>query len=373
MSPLRVVVAPDSFKGSASAVTVAAAVARGWLDARSDDVLVEAPLADGGEGTLDAFEAAVPGAERRTTMVPGPDDRLVEAPWLLLPDGTAVVELAAASGLTLLAEPRPYDAHTRGVGRVIVAALDAGATALVIGLGGSASTDGGAGLLSELGARLLDSVGDVVPDGAHGLAAAARIDLGALRPLPARGVTVLADVTNPLTGPHGAAAVFGPQKGASRDDVLALDDGLRRFSQLVDVDPDTAGAGAAGGAAFGLLVWGASLVPGARAVSDLVGLPRLVVGADVVITGEGRLDEQTADGKAVSWVTRVARDAGASVFVVAGSVETSDGDHDLAVSLSDLAGGAGESLLNPESWAERAGAVLARHDLTKERASRRRD
>jgi glycerate kinase len=373
MSPLRVIVAPDSFKGSATAASMAAAVARGWLSARSEDVVVEVPLADGGEGTLDAFEAAVPGAERRTTTVPGPDDRPVEAPWLLLPDGTAVVELAAASGLTLLSAPRPYDAHTRGVGRVIVAALDAGATGLVVGLGGSASTDGGAGLLSELGARLLDSVGEVVPDGAHGLGAAVRIDLSALRPLPPRGVTVLGDVTNPLLGPHGAAAVFGPQKGASRDDVLALDDGLRRFSQLVDVDPGTPGVGAAGGTAFGLLVWGASLVSGAEAVSELVGLPRLVAGADVVITGEGRLDEQTADGKAVSWVTRVARDAGAVVFVVAGSVETSDGDHAVVVPLSDLAGGAGESLRHPEIWAERAGALLAEHDLTTAMASRRRE
>jgi glycerate kinase len=155
--------------------------------------------------------------------------------------------------------------------------------------------------------------------------------------------------------------------------VLALDDGLRRFSQLVDVDPGTPGAGAAGGTAFGLLVWGASLVSGAEAVSELVGLPRLVAGADVVITGEGRLDEQTADGKAVSWVTRVARDAGAVVFVVAGSVETSDGDHDVVVPLSDLAGGAGESLRHPEYWAERAGALLAEHDLTTAIASRRRE
>ncbi|MBD8703093.1 glycerate kinase [Frigoribacterium sp. CFBP 13712] len=365
MPNLRVVVAPDSFKGSAGAAVIASAVARGWLRVRPDDVLIEAPLADGGEGTLDAFEAAVPGSVRRETDVPGPDDRIVRAPWLLLPDGTAVVELAAASGLVLLEAPRPYDAHTRGLGRVIVAALDAGATRVVIGLGGSASTDGGAGLLVELGARLLDSVGDAVPDGAHGLTAAVRIDLSGLRALPPRGVTVLADVRNPLVGPRGAAAVYGPQKGATGDDVLALDEGLRRFAQLVDVDPETPGAGAAGGTGFGLLVWGAALVPGAEVVADLVDLPSLMTRADVVVTGEGRLDEQTAEGKVVSVVASIAGRADVPVLVVAGSIADGVADQSAAIALSELAGGAEESIAHPELWAERAGAALAVHMITR--------
>ena len=366
MPRLRVIVAPDSFKGSASATVVAAAIARGWRETRPQDDVTEVPMADGGEGTLDAFEVGVVGAERRFVDVPGPDGRPVRAPWLMLPGGTAVVELAAASGLQLMSSPAPYEAHTRGVGRVVATALDAGATRIVIGLGGSASTDAGAGLLSELGARLLDSVGDVVVDGAHGVAAAARLDLTRMRPLPPRGVTVLSDVVNPLFGPRGAAFVFGPQKGASIDDVLALDSGLEHVADLVAVDPRTPGAGAAGGTGFALLAWGASLVSGAEAVAALVGLDDVVAGAVVVVTGEGRFDDQTADGKVVSFVAGLAARAGVPTMLVAGSVEAPTDGFAAVVSTTELAGGAEASRAGAASWAERAGAELARRQTLSE-------
>ena len=359
MPDLVVVVAPDSFKGSAGASDVAAAVAEGWRSTRPGDRVTELPLADGGEGTLDALEAALPDCVRHEVVVPGPDGRPVTASWLMLPGGTAVAELASSSGLGLMSRPAPYDAHTRGLGRVVVDALDAGATRLVVGLGGSASTDGGAGLLTELGARFLDSLGEPVVDGSHGLSATVRVDLAGLRPPPVGGVEIWSDVTAPLLGPEGAAAVFGPQKGATPDDVLALDSALERLAALVDADPTTPGAGAAGGTGFGMLVWGAAVVSGAEAVAEAVGLDRLVADADLVVTGEGRFDAQTAGGKLVSWVASSARAHDVPVALVAGQVTAStDGFVDV-VDTSVLAGGSAASMTDPRRWLEAAGASLA--------------
>ncbi|GAB2967845.1 glycerate kinase [Frigoribacterium salinisoli] len=361
MSSLRVVVAPDSFKGTASAADVAAAIADGWRSVRPADLVQEVPLADGGEGTVEAFRRALPDAVVHRTTVPGPDDRPVEAEWLALPDGTAVVELASASGLPLLAEPRPLDAHARGLGRVLAAALGAGATRLLVGLGGSASTDGGASVLRELGARLLDSLGEEVPDGGRGLSSAVRLDLTGLLPLPARGVVLLTDVAAPLLGPRGAAAVYGPQKGADPDDVLALESGLEHWAALVAADGSTPGAGAAGGVAFGLLAWGAQIVGGAPAVGEALGLDPAIAEADLVVTGEGRFDRQTADGKAVSHVVGLARAAGVPVALVAGRVDPSgDAAPFVAVrATGELAGDVAESLRRPTPWLRRAGVELA--------------
>ncbi|TWX37208.1 glycerate kinase [Frigoribacterium sp. ACAM 257] len=359
MPDLVVVIAPDSFKGSAGAAAVASAVAGGWRSARPDDRIVELPLADGGEGTLDALESALSACTRHEVEVPGPDGRPVTASWLVLPDGTAVAELASSSGLGLMSAPAPYDAHTRGLGRVLVAALDAGARRLVVGLGGSASTDGGAGLLTELGARFLDSLGEPVVDGSHGLSATARVDLSGLRPLPVGGVEIWSDVTAPLLGHDGTAAVFGPQKGATPDDVLALERALEGFAALVDVDPTTPGAGAAGGTGFGLLVWGASVVAGAEAVAEAAGLDRLVAAADLVVTGEGRFDAQTAGGKLVSWVASSAREHGVPVALVAGQVTTSTIGFVDVVDVSVLAGGAAASMADPQRWLGAAGSDLA--------------
>jgi glycerate kinase len=366
-----VVVAPDSFKGSATAAEVAEALGAGWRSVRPADTMVLAPTADGGEGTLDAFAVAVPGARRRPVRVLGPSGEAVEAAWLALPDGVAVVELAATSGLGLLRAPAPFDAHTVGFGQAIAAALDAGATSLLLAIGGSASTDGGAGALTALGARLLDADGRPVAPGNRGLADLARVDLSGLRSLPAGGARILSDVTSPLLGPDGAAAVFGPQKGATPEDVPALDAGLARLAAVLeaavgggapapsDVSVAEPGTGAAGGTGYGLRVWGATMAPGAAAVADALGLPERIAAADLVITGEGRYDSQSASGKAPEHVAALASRAGIPVLLAAGAITAEPHGFADAVALTDLAGGTDAALADPLRWARAAGAALA--------------
>jgi glycerate kinase len=363
----RVLVAPDSFKGTATAAAAAAAIARGWSAARPADAVDLAPMADGGEGTLDAFALAVPGGRRVPVTVTGPDDRPVRACWLLLPDGTGVVELAATSGLPLLASPRPLTAHTRGFGQAIAAALDHGVARLLLAIGGSASTDGGAGALSELGARFLDAAGRPVRDGGAGLADLAAVDLSGLRTPPDGGATVLSDVPNPLLGPDGAARVFGPQKGATPDDVAALEAGLARlasFGLLAGDDPARPGwlrpgSGAAGGVGYGLQVWGARITPGSRAVGEALGLPALLAGADLVVTGEGRFDGQSLAGKVPSYVLAAARAARVPVALVAGSIEAPTTAFVATRSLAGLAGSVAAAMADPPGWLEAAGRDLA--------------
>jgi len=360
----RVVIAPDSFKGTADATEVARALAAGWAAVRPGDDLVLMPMADGGEGTLDAFELAVVGARRMPVTVTGPDARPVPAYWLLLPDGTGVVELASTSGITLLDPLRPMDAHTAGFGEAIAAALAHGVPRLYLALGGSSSTDGGVGALRTLGAVCLDEAGRPVAEGGRGLAALASVDLGALRPLPPGGALILSDVTNPLLGTHGAAAVFGPQKGADPAQVSELEGGLARLAGLLAVDPATPGAGAAGGTAYGLLAWGATLAAGSAAVGEALGVPAAVRGASVVITGEGRFDAQSAAGKVPSYLAGLAADGGARVMLVAGGIDAgalaaAPGQFAGAVSLTDLAGGVDAAMADPLGWLEVAGSRLA--------------
>ncbi|MBT1669794.1 glycerate kinase [Curtobacterium flaccumfaciens pv. flaccumfaciens] len=346
---VRIIVAPDSFKGTATAASIAAAVRDGWLTERPDDDVVLVPMADGGEGTLDAFESAVPGAVRVPVTVTGPAGTPGDTHWLRLPDGRAVVELAATSGLPLLDAPMPDTATSRGFGEAIAAALDAGATGLVLGIGGSASTDGGRPVLEALG---LDSEG---------------AGTGGLRARPPLGVTVLTDVTSPLLGPTGAAAVFGPQKGITPDRVVSFDDRLATWAaRFPDVDPDTPGAGAAGGVGFGLLVWGATLAGGAAAVAEVLGLPALLDGADVVISGEGCFDGQSAVGKVPSVVRDLtaAHAPGARSMLVAGAIEAPLDDYAAAASLTVLAtqttGEPDDALADPLRFATIAGQRLAR-------------
>lgn len=365
-----VVVALDSFKGTIAAADAAAALRDGWRSVRPDDEVRLLPMADGGEGTLDAFAAAVPGARRMPVVVDGPDGARVEASWLLLPPtgrdphGTAVVELAGTSGIELLGTPprlRALDAHTRGFGQAIAAALAHGVSRLVLGIGSSASTDGGTGMLTALGAGFLDAAARPIPPGGRGLAAVSTADLSGLPRLPEGGVDVLTDVTNPLLGPRGAAAVFGPQKGASPDDVGALDAGLARLAGLVAVDPATPGAGAAGGTGFGLLAWGAKLVPGAAAVAELIGLPDAVAAASLVVTGEGSYDGQSAAGKVPDLVERISAAAGVPLALVAGRIAPDvplDG-FAASVSLTDLAGSSDAAMRDPRRWLVAAGAALA--------------
>ena len=360
--PHTVVIAPDSFKGSASAAAVSTAIADGWASVRDGDRIVRAPMADGGEGTLDAFELAVPGAIRHRLTVLGPAGTDVDASWLQLPHGTAVVELAETSGLAHMPALAPLDAHTFGFGQAIAAALDAGATGLLLAIGGSASTDGGVGALAALGARFTDASGRPIRLGNRGLGTLARADLSGLPALPPGGVRILSDVTNPLLGPAGAAAVFGPQKGASPEQVIGLESGLVRLARVLGRRADAVGAGAAGGTGYGLLAWGATLAPGAAAVGEALGLPDLVARADAVITGEGRFDAQSAAGKVPDYVAGLAVAAGVPVMLVAGAIEAPTGAFAQAVSLSDLAGGAEAAIADAVRWAREAGATLAGRD-----------
>lgn len=359
--PLRVLIAPDSFKGSVGATEAAAAIGAGWSSVRDLDQVTVMPMADGGEGTLAALEGAVPGASRRPVRVLGPGDDEIDTSWLQLPDGTAVVELASTSGLGLLAHGlRPHEAHTFGFGEAIAAALDAGASRLLLALGGSSSTDGGAGALMALGARLLDDEGRPIELGNRGLAHLAVVDLTALRPLPRGGVEVLVDVDNPLLGADGAAAVYGPQKGARPGDIATLDHNLQRLAESLPADAAAAGAGAAGGTAFGLLAWGARLSPGARAIGAVLGLDRAVAASSLVITGEGRYDAQSARGKVAAHVASLANSIGIPALLVAGSIEFEPEEFDESVSLSVLAGSGPRAMEQATRWLHDAGAVLAR-------------
>jgi glycerate kinase len=277
----RVVIAPDSFKGTATAREAALAIARGWTAVYPDDEMLLSPQADGGEGTIDALATADPETPIRSATVTGPDGRPVAARWMLRDTGEAVLELAESSGLPLMATLDPLGATTRGLGELIGRALDAGAGSITIGLGGSATTDGGTGALAALGMALYDATGHRLPDGGGALSRLERLDPAGLRPPPPGGVRLLTDVTAPLLGPTGAAAVFAPQKGATPTEVATLDAALERLCRLLGGDPTLPGSGAAGGAAYGFAAaWGGVLVPGAPAIAALSGLPELVAGAD---------------------------------------------------------------------------------------------
>ncbi len=324
----RVLVAADKFKGSLTAVEVAERVTAG-LRRVVPDLAVEAlPVADGGDGTVAAAVAA--GFERRQVRVAGPLGDEVTAAYALR-DGTAVVEMAEASGLQRLPEGvlAPLTASTYGSGELLRAALDAGARTIVFGVGGSATTDGGAGMLSALGARFLDGNGEPVAPGGGGLADVASADLTGLDPRLSDVELVLAsDVDNPLTGPKGAPAVYGPQKGASPQDVEALDAALAHFAKVLEGTETVGaraaeyaaspGAGAAGGIGFGAMLLGARFRPGIEVMLDVLGFAPALERADLVITGEGSLDEQTLHGKAPAGVAAAARAAGKDVVAVCG-------------------------------------------------------
>ncbi|NYI45352.1 glycerate kinase [Nocardioides aromaticivorans] len=319
----RVLVASDKFKGSLTAAEVAAAVGAGVRRVLPDAVVDAAPVADGGDGTLAAAEAA--GFALVPVTVTGPTGEPVRTSYARRGD-LAVVELADAAGLVRLpGDPDPLRASSRGAGEALAAAVDAGCREVVLGIGGSASTDGGAGLLRGLGARLLDADGADVADGGGSLHEAARVELDDVRRrIAGVVVTVACDVDNPLTGPRGAAAVYGPQKGATPDDVRRLDASLGHWADLLatatgaDVR-DHPGAGAAGGVGFAALaVLGAELRSGIELVLDLVGFENLLTGADLVVTGEGALDEQTLHGKAPAGVAAAAGRAGVPVVAVCG-------------------------------------------------------
>ncbi len=324
---MRVVVAPDKFKGSATAAEAAAALATGLRRVRPDLDVAEVPVADGGDGTVAAALAA--GFAPVRTTAEGPVGEPV-ATTFAVRDGTAVIEMADVAGLRRLpaSGPAPLTASTYGVGQVIAAALDAGAATIVLGIGGSATSDGGAGMVSALGVRLVDERGRDLGRGGAALARLADVNASGLDSRVARTtILVASDVDNPLLGRSGAAAVFGPQKGASQRDIAVLEAALARWATLTEAATGqdvaaTPGAGAAGGTGFAALAYlGARLVPGARLLLDLTGFDAALAGADLVITGEGSLDRQTLGGKAPIGVAGAAAARGIPVAVVAGRIE----------------------------------------------------
>ncbi|HBX55096.1 glycerate kinase [Pseudomonas sp. UBA2684] len=325
---MKIVIAPDSFKESLSAPQVAAAIAHGWAAVFPQAELCLRPMADGGEGTVDAVLAAT-GGERRELQVRGPLGTPVMAHWGWLADATAVIEMAAASGLHWVPREQRDATVTSsyGTGELIRAALDAGAQRIILGLGGSATNDGGAGLLQALGVRFLDSHGRELVAGGGALAGLDQLDLSGLdaRLLNVQ-VDVAADVDNPLCGPRGASAIFGPQKGASSAQVKVLDAALGRLARIVagtlgEDFSEFPGVGAAGGLGFAAKAFlRAGFRPGIELVAELSGLAEALVGADLVITGEGQLDAQSLHGKTPVGVARMAQAAGVPVIALAGSL-----------------------------------------------------
>jgi glycerate kinase len=323
---VKVVIAPDKFAGTLRAQEAALAMAAGWARSRPGDELVLVPMADGGEGTLEVVASAVPGAERRELEVADARGLATTAAWLLLPDGRALVEAAQACGLSgLPADWRnPRLATTYGVGQLIADAARSGAREIVVCIGGTATVDGGGGMATALGHRLLRADGNRVKVGGGFLDQVVRVEPAGPPQVP---VVAALDVDSPLLGPDGAAGVYGPQKGAGPEDVALLEEGLRAYADAVERAlpggpwRDEPGAGAGGGLGFSLMaLLGARVVPGARAIAELAGLPAALDGAEAVVTGEGSLDGQTAAGKAPAIVAALGLAVGARRYAIAGRV-----------------------------------------------------
>lgn len=326
---IKVIIAPQEFKGALSALAAAEAIERGVKAALPEAETVLVPVADGGDGTLDALVEGSGGRVFRS-VVTGPLGQPLEARWGVMGDGqTAVIEMALASGLALVPPQRrdPYITTTRGTGEIIAEALDRGFSRIVVGLGGSATNDGGAGMASALGARFLDAEGQTLPDGGAALARLVKIDVSQLNPkLAQTSIIGATDVTNPLCGPTGASAVYGPQKGATPAMVAELESALKNYGRVLQRDlgkdvSERPGAGAAGGLGAGLMAFaGAELLPGIDMVCDVVNFDAHLQGADLVITGEGRADRSTIFNKAPVGVARRALAQGVPTLLLAGGL-----------------------------------------------------
>ena len=326
---MKVVLAPDSFKGSLTATQVCHALTEGLLSTRPDLEILRVPVSDGGDGFLESIHEATP-IEILEAEVQGPGDGKVKARWGITDEGTAIIEMAQAAGIILTPEKDqlPLQATTYGVGELLMLAINRGATQIIIGLGGSATTDGGHGALAAMGFKFLDSTQRPIPAGNEGLAHLAEIEIPKNIPWANIRFTIASDVSNPLTGRHGSAIVYGPQKGASREEVSIMETNLCHYSEVVRKavgrDPNSiVGAGAAGGlgAAIAIFLNGRTR-PGFDVFNDLTDLETKVQHADVVITGEGKLDHQTLDfGKAPIRIRHLCEKHGKKCFAVGGLVE----------------------------------------------------
>jgi glycerate kinase len=371
---MKIVIAPDKFKGSLPGAEVAAAIAAGVRAEWPEADLVTVPVADGGDGTVDAAVAA--GLERVPVTVDGPTGEPVDTSYARRGE-VAVIELAGACGLMRLPGGRraPLAASSFGCGQVLAAALEAGARRIILGVGGSASTDGGTGLLQALGTRVFGARGEPLGRGGAALRDVAALDLAGLHPALRGGSVILAtDVANPLTGPDGAAEVYGPQKGASPEQVIELASGLRRWAAVVAEATGTdwsraPGSGAAGGVGFAALaVLGAQARPGIELVLELVDFDAALDGAALVVTGEGSLDTQTLAGKAPAGVARAAARRGIPVVAVVGRSTLTEGQlATIGISrvypLSDLEPDPARSSAEASALLQRVGQTLAREVL----------
>ncbi len=371
MSKVKIVIAPDSFKGNLSAAQVAHAIAEGIRVLHPEWETVEVPMADGGEGTLDAVLAAMPG-RRVSITVKSPLLTDVVSEFAVLRDGkTAVVEMAKASGLTLVPENQrnPLLTTTFGTGQLVRGAIENGCRRIYIGMGGSATVDGGGGMAAALGVKLLDAKGREIPFGGGALRYLQKIDLSGRVDISGLHITALSDVTNPLLGENGAARVFAPQKGATPRMVGMLERNLARFAQVIKRDlgvdvTEIPGAGAAGGLGAGIVAFlDGKIHSGIATIVDLVVLREKIRGADLIITGEGRLDLQSVRGKAPLGVAEVASELGVPAIAICGSLGEGSakvvGDNFLAVlSLAEIAGSPEEAMLHPRERLREAVALF---------------
>ena len=354
---MKVVIALDSFKGTISNAGVAQSIAQGWVTVRPHDEVTLLPMADGGEGTLETISLNTPSSLRIESKLG--DGRF----WLLLKDGTAVVELANICGITRTSPMDPLGANTFELGVVLKEVLsEPRVKQLIIAVGGSASTDGGVGALIALGAKFTDNRGESISFGGAGLEALTAIDLREVPAAPIGGVLCLTDVTNPLLGEWGSARVFAPQKGASAEQVVTLERGLTQLMEISGVQ-DFAGAGAAGGTPFGLsLAWGVAIESGALSIGAIIGLEEAIRESDLVITGEGRLDSQSYRGKVVGVITALATRSNKRTLYCVGSSEEPLKENGIA--LVDIAPSLEDAMKSPEEWLVKAGAELAKREKT---------
>lgn len=358
MPVAQILIAPDSFKGSATSAQAATALADGWKILRPQDEIVIAPFADGGEGTLDCITSVTPESVRAPITVQGATGTEHDSSWLLVGTDTAVIEMATLCGITTVAHLDPMGAHSYGLGQAIKAALaDERVNEILIAVGGSASTDAGIGALSALGFRALDSSGHEIARGGGDLQRLARIENPDGVRKPSRGIKVLVDVQSLLTGLNGAAYVYSPQKGADAAQVEELDRGLTHFLSVLGVK-DHAGFGAAGGVACGLAVLlGASIVSGVATIAELIGLREKIQASDCVITGEGSFDDQSYRGKAVGYLLEIAHVCDRPVMIACG-VNKNEKSEEI-VSLLELAPNFESAMTDSQKWLFECGKVLA--------------
>jgi len=335
---MKVVIATDSFKGSASAGDLSLWIKEGWLSQRPNDEVICLPMADGGEGSRAVIEASARNL-----------------------DGIAVIELAELCGITKYSTLDPLGAHTFELGLAVRRAIESGAKKIILCVGGSASTDAGTGALRALGAKFLDKSGNEIPLGGAGLLQLDSIDLTGLIAGPLEGITIFSDVTNPLTGKNGSARIFGPQKGATAEQVELLDDALFNVVRISGF-PETAGSGAAGGTTYGFqLAYDADVKSGSAEIAKLIGLPEAIASADLVITGEGRYDSQSLQGKVVSAVAIIAGQTPVAYIVGDQRIDFPIGTN--GISLTELAGSSAAAIADVQDWATKAGALLTQSIL----------